>query len=477
VTRLLVVGDALLDRDVLGRVERICPDAPVPVLDVETVHERPGGAGLAALLAAQTGADVTLATAIGTDRSGRRLRALLESKVSVYDVLPAQRTVAKSRIRSQGQSLLRVDDTGERLDAAAPAEGSGAYGDAADIDLASFRALVLDHDAVLVADYGGAVAGHDAVRRVLEHCAATVPVVWDPHPRGDPPPAGTAVVTPNRREAVSVLDAEPGASPATLADRLRNRWRARSVVVTDGAEGVGVAEPDGAVDLPAYRCHGPVDPCGAGDRFAVEVALRLAAGDATRQAVELAVEAAGRWLDAGGVRSLQLNDGAAPAKPADRSGGHRPSADEVVDRMRSRGGVVVATGGCFDVLHAGHLQTLEQARSFGDCLVVLLNSDAGVRRLKGSGRPVHGAADRMRLLEALRCVDAVEVFEDDDPQDTLMRLRPDVWVKGGDYVADQLPESRVVRAYGGVVRIVPTLPGRSTSLAIKQLSRPGWLRR
>jgi rfaE bifunctional protein nucleotidyltransferase chain/domain len=146
------------------------------------------------------------------------------------------------------------------------------------------------------------------------------------------------------------------------------------------------------------------------------------------------------------------------------------SAEGVVSTARARGATVVATGGCFDVLHAGHLASLQAARALGDCLVVLLNSDASVRRLKGPGRPVHAAADRARLLEALSCVDAVAVFEDDDPSDTLGRLRPDVWVKAGDYADARLPEAATVEAAGGRVVLVPYVDGHSTTSI---LSGPG----
>jgi rfaE bifunctional protein nucleotidyltransferase chain/domain len=148
------------------------------------------------------------------------------------------------------------------------------------------------------------------------------------------------------------------------------------------------------------------------------------------------------------------------------------SADEVVADVRARGGNVVATGGCFDVLHAGHLAMLQAARALGDALVVLVNSDASVRRLKGAGRPVHTAADRARLLEALSCVDAVAVFEDDDPVATLARLQPDVWVKGGDYTVDALPEAAVIEAYGGRVVLVPYVEGHSTTRIVAGRAAP-----
>jgi rfaE bifunctional protein nucleotidyltransferase chain/domain len=148
------------------------------------------------------------------------------------------------------------------------------------------------------------------------------------------------------------------------------------------------------------------------------------------------------------------------------------SAEELVARVRAQGGTVVATGGCFDVLHAGHVRLLQSARALGDCLVVVLNSDASSRRLKGPTRPVHSAADRARVLEALRPVDAVTVFEDDDPRATIASLRPDVWVKGGDYREQDLPEAAVVRGYGGRVHVVPLVDGHSTTSVLQRAGRP-----
>lgn len=469
--RLLVIGDCLLDRDIIGRVERLCPDAPVPVVDVESVDERPGGAGLAAILAAQSpAAQVTLATGLSDDDDGGRLQLrLVEWGIRVVPLLSVPHTITKTRVRSAGRSLLRLDDSG-RLCGRAPGRGDGPSAESAgDVDDAALAALVRRHDAVLVADYGGPVTSHRSVRRVLQRSAAAVPVVWDPHPRGLAPVPGTVVATPNRSEAERVVGVR--GRPATeLARSLRSLWPVEVAVVTDGSAGAGVADRTGCRQVPAAPCPDDVDPCGAGDRFAAEVAIQVGEGRRVRQAVDSAVQQVSGWLAAGGVSTIGRAPRPAP-DPGSMAARPGPSAEEEVERVRRAGGVVVATGGCFDVLHAGHLETLERARALGDCLVVLLNSDAGVRRLKGSGRPVHSAADRMRLLEALRCVDAVEVFEDDDPSDALARLRPDIWVKGGDYRVAELPERPVVEAYGGRVQILPTLTGRSTTLALEQLSR------
>jgi len=201
------------------------------------------------------------------------------------------------------------------------------------------------------------------------------------------------------------------------------------------------------------------DACGAGDRFAAAAALALGEGALVSEAVGAAVAAASAYVAAGGPASLVGSRGGAPSD----------DAADVVARVRAAGGTVVATGGCFDLLHAGHLATLESARRLGDCLVVCLNSDDSVAGLKGPTRPVVGQADRARLLSALSCVDAVVVFDEPTPHAVLSWLRPDVWVKGGDY--DHLPEAELVGRWGGEAVVVPYLDGRSTTAMISKGAR------
>jgi rfaE bifunctional protein nucleotidyltransferase chain/domain len=217
------------------------------------------------------------------------------------------------------------------------------------------------------------------------------------------------------------------------------------VVVTDGAAGAVVATADGVTRVGVPAAADGVDTCGAGDRFAGELALGLGEGAGVVAATGRAASVTSAWLSAGGVSRWVPS-----AEPGEGAGGER----------------VIATGGCFDVLHAGHVELLERARAMGDRLIVLVNSDAGVRRLKGPGRPVNGVADRVRLLRALACVDDVVVFDEDDPRSALDRLRPDIWVKGGDYQGVALPEAATVLAYGGSVRFVSLVPQRSTTRLI-----------
>ena len=211
--------------------------------------------------------------------------------------------------------------------------------------------------------------------------------------------------------------------------------------------------------VPAVAVSGG-DPCGAGDSFAAAAALALADGAVTGEAVAAAVAAASAFVAAGGAAAWD-------ARPEPNVVAE-PGVDAVLARVRAAGGTVVATGGCFDLLHPGHVATLRAARGLGDCLVVCINSDDSVRRLKGPSRPLVTAADRARVLEALEFVDAVVVFDEDTPSAVLEELRPDVWAKGGDYAGADLPEAAVLRTWGGQAVVLPYLDGHSTSALVER---------
>ncbi|MEU5262080.1 PfkB family carbohydrate kinase [Amycolatopsis sp. NPDC021455] len=443
---LVVLGDTLLDVDAEGTAERLCPEAPVPVVDLTARRRRPGGAGLAALLAARSAAEVVLVTPLGDDEGGHALTGLLEPDVTVLPLPLRGTTVCKTRVRAGGQSLLRLDS------------GDGtATGDPLP---ARVREVLEDAGAVLVADYGRGLTRNPDVRRLLRELAERVPVVWDPHPRGAQPVPGTTLVTPNLAEARAVLAGHE--EPAELAKLLRGHWHADAVAVTAGSRGAVLADGLGETNVPipaAARMpgHTAPDTCGAGDRFAAAATAALLGGADPAEAVVTAVEAAARFVAAGGATALSTNDGPVPDP--------QPSTDAfgLAARVRENGGRLIATGGCFDLLHPGHVSLLRQARALGDALVVCLNSDASVRGLKGPGRPLVRDRDRARLLTALSFVDAVAVFDEPSPAAVLEKLRPDVWVKGGDYADADLPEREVVERHGGEVVLVPTVPGYSTS--------------
>jgi len=420
--RLLVIGDALLHRDVEGRVGRLAPDAPVSLLDERTVRTRAGGAGLAAILAARNGRPVTLLTSLASDRAGSELaRLLLDAGVDLIDL-------------------------GEIIDGTAAATAS--------------RAALDEADGVLVSDCGRGVASNAQVRATLAARAGRLPLVWDPHPGGLPPLAGATLATPNLAEAVASVGKEQPDDEeelGKLARGLSREWKVERVAITLGEDGALLGPEDGRLPVRVHCAKASGDSCGAGDMFAAEAAARLADGHDCKEAVTSAVAAATRFVaggDAGGARISLLDP---TPRTARGSGSVPPSlakALALAARVRRAGGTVSATGGRFDLLHLGQVRCLEAAARLGDCLIVLVNSDRSVGALKGVNGPLLRERERAAALRRLACVDEVVIFDGPTPTEALRLLRPDVWAKSGDYDVDELPEGREVHSWGGRVAII-----------------------
>jgi D-beta-D-heptose 7-phosphate kinase/D-beta-D-heptose 1-phosphate adenosyltransferase len=449
---LVVVGDALLDVDLVGSASRLTPDAPVPVVEDVQRHERPGGAALAAVIAASsTTREVVLVAPLDSDDGAERLRALLDGRVTLLPIPATGGTAVKQRVRVGDHSVVRIDS-------GSPLATLGALPESA-------AAAIRDAAAVLVADYGRGTTAAPDVRAALAE--ARGPVVWDPHPRGADPVPSVRLVTPNGAEAARVATEVPAgarglAAVGARAEALIRRWGVGAVAVTLGARGALLSYGEGApMVVPDVAVTGG-DPCGAGDSFAAAAALALADGAVTGEAVAAAVAAATAFVARGGAAAWDADASPQPNVVAE------PGVDAVLARVRAAGGTVVATGGCFDLLHPGHVATLRAARGLGDCLIVCINSDDSVRRLKGPSRPLVTAPDRARVLEALEFVDAVVVFEEDTPAEVLDRLRPDVWAKGGDYAGADLPEAAVLRTWGGQAVVLPYLDGHSTTALVER---------
>lgn len=457
---LLVVGDVVLEHDLDGPATGLDPDAPAPIIRDPLSMMRPGGAALTALLAAQTGREVLLAAPIGEDDpASEELRDRLDGRVRLLPLPLTGAPAERIRIRAHGRTVVRVD------------RGGGVCGDPGpEVIEAIGRAA-----AVLVSDHGGTTTSQLMLRDLLSERAAVVPLLWDPDPRGAAPVEGTMLATPNLAEALIVagVRADVPDAAAHAARVLLEQWPAAGVCVTLGADGALLTfNGNSPLLAPAPRVQA-TDTYGAGDAFIVALALALLSEQPPSAAVAHAVDAAAAFVQAGGVSGLAGPDTAVHPSVLKQSPARRPgsvrAAVAAVEAARADGAQIVATGGSFDVLHAGHLSCLRAARALGDFLVVFLNSDASVRRLKGRGRPVNKAADRAALLLALECVDAVAVFGEDAPTALLDRIRPDLWVKGGDYTGMELPESALVASWGGRVATVPYLNGHSSKTVLEAL--------
>ncbi len=451
---LVVVGDALLDVDVVATAERLAPDAPVPVLSRAGEFRRPGGAALAAALAARGGRPVVLIAPLAEDQPAAELRRLLPAGVELIALACTGATAVKTRFRAGDHPLLRLDAGAERVSVSS-------------VPPAAERALA-GAAAVLVADYGRGCTADPRIRTLLRQAATGRPVVWDPHPRGAAPVPGTLLATPNEAELRARTTGSSGggvAGVAGAAAELLAGWQLPWLAVTLGSRGALLHDGDTPLLVGARPVTGR-DTCGAGDCFAAAVTAALADGALPSEAVQAAVRSAAEFVRAGaaaGFAVRQEPDSIAVAGLTARQQPDPVGQLATIDRVRERGGTVVATGGCFDLIHPGHISVLEAARRLGDCLIVCLNSDESVRRLKGPARPLQDERDRATVLRALRCVDEVIVFGGDTPAEVLREIRPDLWVKGGDYAGIELPEAEVLAEWGGIAVTVPYQPGRSTS--------------
>lgn len=468
--RVLVVGDIILDTYLRGTTTGICRESPVPAVSLLTELDQCGGAANVAVNLRALGAEPLLVSAIGDDDAGRRVRAALRTQnISTDAVLadPARATVARRRVMVEDHMLLRLDEGGPQ-----PLAGT----------LERLTKLVdslLDTaDAVIVSDYGHGVCGPDMVA-VLAFRRDLGPrtLVVDSRRPGHFKTLRPSAVKPNYHEALRLLDAaEPPRGPAR-ADQLASLGA--PLLTLTGADRVALTlDADGSVlferGRPVVRTFARgnrathTTSVGAGDTFTAALTLALAVGADSGVAAELASAAAGTVVgkpgtsrcDVGELRGLLGDTGKIRAE------GSLP--DWLLD-TEGRTHRVVFTNGCFDLLHKGHVSCLSRAKELGDVLVVGVNSDDSVRRLKGPQRPVLPLAERTRVLAALSCVDVVVPFTQNSPAALIEALRPEVYVKGGDYARAPLPEADLVRRLGGVVRLMSTVADSSTSQIIRRI--------
>lgn len=459
---IAVLGDLILDRWWFGDVERLSREAPAPVVRVGERTDVPGGAANTAVNLAALGADVRLVGAVGDDEPGCRLLALLDRAgvdTTGVVVLEGFATTAKTRLVGGGQLVARMD-SGERPTASQRER-----------ILAAARRATEGAAAELLCDYG-AGAIDDGVRDGLVARSARPHVtVVDAHDLRPWAALAPTVVTPNAGEAALLLGAPLDGGPAradavvALREALLTASGAAAVVVTLDRDGTVALPCDGEPVRTTARPAPDFLANGAGDTFAAALTLALSTGQTLGDAARFAQAAADVVVRERGTSICT----AAGLRASLAEGAPLLDADALVAELavaRAAGRRIVFTNGVFDVLHRGHTTYLRQAKLLGDVLVVAVNDDDSVRRLKGPGRPINGAADRAGVVGELPYVDYVTVFGSDTPIPLLERIRPDVYAKGGDYTAEMLQEASVVEGYGGEVAIVDYVSDHSTSAII-----------
>ena len=462
---LLVVGDVMLDKYWYGKVSRISPEAPVPVVQIEEQEARVGGAGNVALNAAALGANTQLLGLIGEDPSADQIEKLLgEQRVSCQlQRVAGSKTITKLRILSRQQQLIRLD-----FEDQFPGWNDDAL-------IASFSACINSVDAVVLSDYAkGILRRTPALIQIARN--AGKPIIIDPKGTDFDRYRDATLITPNLAEFEAVVGY--CSSEAEIVKRgiaLRERLNLGALVITRSEKGMTLlANGHAPLHLPT-QAREVFDVTGAGDTVLATLGVAIAIGVPLPDAVSLANASAGVVVSKLGTATVSAHElqYALHRSARARSVGVLDEDTLHLEIMEAKalGERIVMTNGCFDILHPGHIDYLEKARALGDRLIVAVNNDDSVRRLKGVGRPVNSLETRMRILASLSCVDCVVPFTEDTPERLIRRLMPDILVKGGDYTEEEVVGGEFIKAVGGEVSIIGFLQGHSTTDIINRIKK------
>ncbi|MBL4834274.1 MAG: bifunctional D-glycero-beta-D-manno-heptose-7-phosphate kinase/D-glycero-beta-D-manno-heptose 1-phosphate adenylyltransferase HldE [Pseudomonas sp.] len=462
---VLVVGDVMLDRYWHGPTHRISPEAPVPVVKVDQIEDRPGGAGNVALNIAALGAPAWLVGVTGEDEAAVSLRQRLNA-AGVYCDFQAHAdrpTITKLRVMSRHQQLIRLD-----FEEAFDTDGEAI--------LAAVRGLLDKVKVMILSDYGkGALVNHQAlIALAREH---GVPVLADPKGKDFSIYRGATLITPNMSEFEAVVG--HCSSEQMLVEKgmaLVEELQLEAMLVTRSEQGMTLLRRgEQALHMPA-RAREVFDVTGAGDTVISTLAAALAAGEEMPNAVGLSNLAAGIVIGKLGTAAIsapELRRAVQREQGSERGVVGLEQLVQAVEDARAHGERIVFTNGCFDIIHAGHVGYLEEARSLGDRLVVAINDDASVSRLKGPGRPINSVERRMTVLAGLGAVDWVVSFVEDTPEALLKALKPDILVKGGDYSVDQVVGAGLVNGWGGEVKVLNFVESCSTTAIVERIRERG----
>lgn len=460
--RTLVFGDAMLDRYWHGSTSRISPEAPIPVVDVAGVEDRLGGAANVALNIAALGGSASLIAAIGADEAGQALKTKLASASIACDlvVVPDRVTSTKIRIVSQHQQLVRADF--ETVLAVEP-----------QLFHESLSQRLVESDVLILSDYDKGVLDQsaDAIRMARD---LGKPILVDPKFKDYSSYQGATLVKPNRKEFQAAVDGWSSDEEMIRKARIMMaNLSFEAMLITRGEEGMTlVRKEQPALHLPASSKE-VFDVSGAGDTVIATLAAAMASGHTLEDAVQVCNIAAGIVVSKHGTASvtgpeirLEISKdlGTSGVLTAEQ-------LKQTVEEAKASGEKVVFTNGCFDILHAGHVEYLSEARERGDRLIVAINDDAGVNRLKGEGRPINNFERRSTMLAGLTSVDWVVAFSEDTPENLLHEIKPDVLVKGGDYSVDEVVGADIVAAYDGEVAVLKLVDGLSTTALAEKIKR------
>ena len=465
---ILVAGDVMVDEYVLGDVERISPESPVPVLVAKQRLRRLGGAGNVVRNLVSMGATVALFATIGSDSAGQWFKKhCYEIGVDTF-WLKTDRlrpTTVKTRVVARNQQIVRIDE-----------ENTGVISQELEKTVIDeIKSVVPQVKAIIISDYGKGFLTQNVLQTLLSEARSeNIPVLVDPKGMDFSRYQGASYITPNVREAslASGVDITDNLSMESAGKTLLKQTKADGIVLTRGREGISLITPGGMEHFSVKPVE-IVDVTGAGDTVISTIALAVASGLSIQDAVQLANLAASLVVARFGAATVTLEEmiDSIKSESLQRKIISCSDLERTLRHHRIQGHSIVFTNGCYDLFHAGHLQLLKKAASFGDILVVGVNSDKSVKRIKGEQRPIVPETDRLSILSALNFVDYVVAFDEDTPLELIKEVKPDVLVKGEDWKGKQVVGEKLVVERGGRVELVKLLPGISTTELIRKIKK------
>ncbi|MBU1201197.1 MAG: D-glycero-beta-D-manno-heptose-7-phosphate kinase [Nanoarchaeota archaeon] len=456
--KILIIGDIMIDKYIYGEVTRISPEAPVQIVKVKREVYTLGGAGNVANNIRSLDAKSVVVSVVGEDKEGELLRKLLKNKDISFELIKTKKpTTIKTRVIGQQQQLLRID-----------------YENIQDVNseqlLKAIKKEMKNCNGVIISDYAKGVVTKELVKTVVL-LAGKKPVVIDPKHKELDYYKNATIITPNEKEAYELSNLDLKIDLKEVITHLENKLNCK-VIVTRGEKGISFLKEGKQIDVPTIARE-VYDVSGAGDTVISALTLAVCSGADLEEAALIANQAAGIVVGKFGTATTTRKELLFGFEKMNAKIKTREEIIQIRKELKKKGKKVVFTNGCFDILHIGHVRLLQKAKEYGDVLILGLNTDASVRRLKGPSRPVNNQEDRAEVISGLESVDYIVFFGEDTPVEIIKKLKPDVHVKGGDYNPHdykQMPEAKTVHEYGGVVEIIKLTDGKSTTNIINKMN-------
>ncbi|MFH1770951.1 MAG: D-glycero-beta-D-manno-heptose-7-phosphate kinase [archaeon] len=452
--KILVIGDVMLDKYIHGDVSRISPEAPVQIVQAKKELYVLGGAGNVVSNLAALNAQVTFISSIGKDKEARILKKILDQKKIKYKLIETNRpTIVKTRVVGRKQHLLRIDyENYEELKS--------------DKIIKLVQKEIKKVDAVIISDYAKGLITKELVNKIVSFAKGR-PIIADTKHSEKLFYKGVSIITPNEKEAYEISGADKKTEIILVMKKLEKTLGCK-VLITRGEKGMSLLKQNQLIDIPT-KAKEIYDVSGAGDTVISALALSIVSGASLEEAAIIANHSAGIVVGKFGTETTSLKELLSVFEKEDSKIKKKDQIEIISRELKKQGKKVVFTNGCFDILHVGHVKLLEKAKEHGDILILGLNTDASIKRLKGPSRPIIKEMERAEMLAALECVNYVVLFNEDTPVELIKKVRPNIHIKGGDYKTKDMPETKYVEKFGGKVVLIPLVKGFSTTDIIKKI--------